>query len=1044
MKRFIPSQIDEETKIVKGLSFSDIIILIIGAAVVALILASSLPLWAKLIMVILVAVFFILAVVRFEMVKGYNLLLYGLRYMMRKKKFDDVNLEKEMNIVINDDIVQCNNVFISVVELNGVDFGILEERTQDEYIDIFASVLKEIKNGKLVKFEKPLDLSKFIDYNEDLTQLFFDKQLEEEESNLPGIQMRLEMLENQNDYLKRFQYFDRIFVEAFYLVILEQNDLSCNLAAENAVSQLARIGLMPKRLTNAGLRTFLNLYLKNNIEDYFEGENDNDANAESDVTPMQENETVEPSMDISEPEAAETNVEENVEVGSDAEPSTTQETIETADDVAELGATAEDVNASDEAIDDDAHVDSATADIEAEITSEILETSVDGDDVQEEPEAEEPKEHESTEEQDVSEEGEKPTFSDDISNSDASDVEQVNEAEPADENVVPASDSLEPIDTVSIQEKSNSILLNGQEMRVIALGKYPMFVANAWAFELFAIEGTKIVFNFSEYPSKNINKRISRTMTELNSRLNDKKAREDEKKKWLTSYQSLDALLEGLEYDNEKLFDTECYLLYPKARHREIMKFLRGKGIKINDLLWTQYDGWLSTNPLIPMPVISKRASNKKRERVSSIQSSSVAGMFPFVAKMLLDDKGFYLGASTRYPVFFNQFTKTQTRVNHNMIVFGKPGGGKSFFMKKLAMRGALEDKKIFILDPDNEYDYLCDQLHGNWIDVAGERVGRMNPLHVFASMKDNEAENVGDVASHKLFLEEFFRTVLPEMPTECRLYLNECISELYVKFEITDMSIISELKPEKFPTFTDLYNIVLQKQKDAMGEEGQLSIFRVLLMYLKQFVGDGIYARLWNGPTTLNISNDFNVLNFQSLFANNNTAIANGQMLLLMRFLNQEVIKNREINKTRKHKKHIEIWIDEAHRFINAEFPVALKFMSTMAKQIRKYDGGLIVATQNIADFVGVSEMMRAMATAVINSCQYSMIFGLLANDITQLKELYSNYNGGFTQQEIDFIGHAKQGDALFIVDINTRLPLHVELYDGEGQYIEPASMRK
>ena len=102
-----------------------------------------------------------------------------------------------------------------------------------------------------------------------------------------------------------------------------------------------------------------------------------------------------------------------------------------------------------------------------------------------------------------------------------------------------------------------------------------------------------------------------------------------------------------------------------------------------------------------------------------------------------------------------------------------------------------------------------------------------------------------------------------------------------------------------------------------------------------------------------------------------------------------------------------------------------------------------MIVATQNIADFVGVSDSMRAMATAVINSCQYSMIFGLLANDINSIRELYANYNGGLTAQEVDFIGHARQGDALLIVDTNTRIPLHVELYANEEKYILPQAMR-
>lgn len=998
MKRYIPADIDEETKIVKSLSFFDLGVLFIGILFVCLVIASSMPSWAKIILFVVIGVTFILAVVKFEMVKGYKILLYGFLFLLRKKKFANVNVPQEMKLIYHEDCVENSGSFAAVVEINGVDFGILEERTQDAYIAVFSDALKEIRNGKIVKLEQPLNLSKYIEYNDRLSELYFDQKVGLGEAPAPEIDIRLEMLQNQNDYLNRFQYFDRIFVEGFYIVMFESSPIGCQLLAEGLVSALNGIGLMPRILKGDELKEFTSLYLLNDITDFYQKEHKNPEEKEPDEKTTSGDDVPEPDELRSESATDSTNPSNVV--------MSVEEFLEAVQTEPTSGLEHDNVSGS---LKENAEI----------VVGDALEKA--GNAPEDAPES--PGGAIRTKfDQGVNEDSSAPQNAQEGSDS----------ANSIDEALKPSEKS-DVIDSgvISIEERSNKITIDGKDMRIVALGKYPVFVSNAWAFELFAIPGTKMVFSFAEYPSKNINKRISRTMTELNSRINHRKTREDEKKKYLTAYQSLDALLEGLEYDSEKIYNTECYLMYPKERHREILRFIRGKGIKINDLLWTQYDGWLSTNPFIPMP------NKANKERVSTIQSSSIAGMFPFVAKMLMDDDGFYLGASTRYPVFFNQFTRSQTRVNNNMVIFGKSGGGKSFFMKKLAMRGAMENKKIFILDPENEYDYLCNVLHGNWIDVAGERVGRMNPLHVFASMKDDDASNVGDVASHKLFLEEFFKTVVPDMPTECRLFLNECISQLYINFNITDLSIISAYKPSEFPTFNDLYELIKKEKGKVSG--GKKNVFEMLELYLKQFVGDGLYARLWNGETTLNISKDFNVLNFQSLFANNNTAIANGQMLLLMRFLNQEVIKNREVNKRGGAKKYIEIWIDEAHRFINPDFPVALTFMSTMAKQIRKYDGGLIVATQNIDDFVGTSDEMRARASSVINNCQYSMIFSLLANDINKIKELYANYNGGFTQQEIDYIAHAKQGEALFIVDINTRLPLHIELYDNELKYIIP-----
>lgn len=66
-------------------------------------------------------------------------------------------------------------------------------------------------------------------------------------------------------------------------------------------------------------------------------------------------------------------------------------------------------------------------------------------------------------------------------------------------------------------------------------------------------------------------------------------------------------------------------------------------------------------------------------------------------------------------------------------------------------------------------------------------------------------------------------------------------------------------------------------------------------------------------------------------------------------------------------------------------------------------------------------------------------MIFGLFADDVNKVRELYANYNGGLTQNEIDYVTRARRGDALFILDINTRLPIHIDVFEGEIKYLEP-----
>ena len=104
----------------------------------------------------------------------------------------------------------------------------------------------------------------------------------------------------------------------------------------------------------------------------------------------------------------------------------------------------------------------------------------------------------------------------------------------------------------------------------------------------------------------------------------------------------------------------------------------------------------------------------------------------------------------------------------------------------------------------------------------------------------------------------------------------------------------------------------------------------------------------------------------------------------------------------------------------------------------VRKYDGALIVATQNIDDFVGTSEEMRSKASAVINNCQYSMLFGLKADDINKVQDLYSNYGGGLTAEEVDFLAKAELGQMLLLAEPERRTIVQVNLMPDEKQYIE------
>lgn len=597
----------------------------------------------------------------------------------------------------------------------------------------------------------------------------------------------------------------------------------------------------------------------------------------------------------------------------------------------------------------------------------------------------------------------------------------------------------------SVQERVNHLILNGYKYRIASISAFPMFCGNAWLNELFAIPGTRVSMSFysGKEKSKVINM-LNKSIVELQSRYAQKNVTQSEKMDIENSMDSLGYLLQQLKMDNELLHEVNYYILYPAELHHDVVEVFKTNNLYVDYLFFNQLPAYF--NMQLYNPIAYKTANYEK-----NLNTSTLSATFPFVSKAFLDPKGVYLGDSV-YPVFFNLFHSFPSpqgkRTNANLSVFGKTGGGKSYFLKKTLMQSACEpNRKIFVLDPDNEYGWLCKNLSGNQIDVGGVGKGIINPLQVFPSLRDNvdeEEESISEVSDHRVFLQEWFKTVIPNLDPESEPFLNRAIARVYQNFGIKDGDDITKIPADKFPIMDDLYDVIIKmyEEMETKHYDYDLLCIRKLRNAVDDFKSGGVHAKLWNGHTTFVVDNDFTVLNFQSLFSNSNMKVANGQMLLILRFLMQEVIKNRNNNIANNEANTIVICIDEAHRFINPKFPVALSFMSDMVKRIRKYGGSMIVATQNIKDFIGQTEETRVQASNVINGCQYSVIFGLMADDINSVKDLYRSYNGGLMKNEIDFLVDAQVGNALFMVDSDTRFTVKISTFEGEEKYFKEEAL--
>ena len=563
---------------------------------------------------------------------------------------------------------------------------------------------------------------------------------------------------------------------------------------------------------------------------------------------------------------------------------------------------------------------------------------------------------------------------------------------------------------------------------------YPTIVDDAWLATVMSYPGTKVVVKCRPMDRAKAIRSIDHSLMELRGQWSSTGI--DSKRMEIENHiNTLQELLGTLQSDSESLLECSIYVtaydivatrnnlripqppisLLPNINDmkRNIRRTWQENGFRLNNMEFDQVQAFIGAqvNALDPMVKESR-----------GISSNTVAACFPWVFAHISDEGGVRLGESDGLPVFINFFRRDSERVNSNMVIVGKSGSGKSYATKSLLANLAAEDAKIFILDPENEYTELAANLHGQIINVGNAQYGRLNPFQIITALEDDEAGEDsagGSYATHLQFLEEFFRQIMPDCDRDAMEYLNTLVDRVYMTRNITPETDLSRLTPLDYPVFDDLYDEVLREFQSSDNPFTR-DLLRTLMNYISKFSTGGRNANIWNGPSTVTTDENFTVFNFQSMLANRNNTIANAQMLLVLKYLDNEIIKNRDYNIKYKANRKIVVVIDEAHVFIDTKFPIALDFMFQLAKRIRKYNGMQIVITQNIKDFVGSEELARK-STAIINACQYSFIFALAPNDIQDLVTLYEKA-GGINEMEQEQIVQAPRGQAFTILSPSSR----------------------
>ncbi|MFX0578818.1 PrgI family mobile element protein [Nocardia nepalensis] len=276
---------------------------------------------------------------------------------------------------------------------------------------------------------------------------------------------------------------------------------------------------------------------------------------------------------------------------------------------------------------------------------------------------------------------------------------------------------------------------------------------------------------------------------------------------------------------------------------------------------------------------------------------------------------------------------------NHNMVVLGRSGAGKSYLVKTEILRSLYRGIEQVVIDPEDEYRRLAEAVGGTHIRL-GAPGERLNPfdLEIHTRRDGRRSAPADALTRRKLFLHTLIQVLLGEQTPAQRAALDTALAGTYAAAGITDDS-ATWTRPA--PTLSGLREQLTRLATPAAGE---------LAAGLHPFVDGGAYAGLLDGPTTTDPDGGLVVFSLRELPEELKTI---GTLLVL------DATWRRVSSPANRRPRMVTV--DEAWLIMRQ--PAGAQFLFLAAKSFRKHWAGLTVATQDCTDVLS-TELGRAIVS--------------------------------------------------------------------------------
>ena len=489
------------------------------------------------------------------------------------------------------------------------------------------------------------------------------------------------------------------------------------------------------------------------------------------------------------------------------------------------------------------------------------------------------------------------------------------------------------------------------------------------------------------------------------------------------TYNDAKYIRKEIQVNNEDIYYLYIYISIYAENIKELEYYLnkiegitQSKGMQTRRANFREEELFLSC-----LPIMENNSSIKDSAK-RNVLTSGLLATYPFISSTIFDEDGIFIGTNiyNNSLVFIDRYNNAKYK-NANICIFGTSGAGKSFYTKLLILRYKLLGISQYIIDPEREYNHLCETLKGTEIKIGPNSNTYINVLEIRKeSLEEGES---GYLATKIGKLIGFFNLIFGELNEEEKALIEEKLIKTYKKknIDFDDKSLYKEIrknnkikkefkKPCDMPILEDLYNI--------LGEDERTKKFKTKLI---PFVKGSM--KFFNNISNIKLDNELIVADIYDLGEEN---LKYG-MYLFTEIFWDKIKENRNEKKA--------IYLDEIWRLIGVTSNKEVaSFIYKIFKTIRKYGGSGVAITQDISDIFSLDN--GTYGKSILNNSSIKTFFALEEENI----KILSDFTNLSEKEKVE-IKSLKRGECLMFVG-DDHILTKIECSELEQKILEGAKI--